>query len=113
SQIGGEIVLQSIGKMKRGFLGHILDALEQRLVAMPPNFHSAIEIGLRARHFEYTLGSERSLRSEDVRIRLEAHAGAAPVRRAASLLQLAFRLPALESHAVQLLLARHFDFHAF
>ena len=58
-------------------------------------------------------GLECSLRSEDVRIRLEAHAGAAPVRRAAGLLQLAFRLPALESHAVQLLLARHFDFHAF
>ena len=45
-------------------------------------------------------------------IGLEAHLGAAPVRRAADLLQLALRLAALEHHAVERLLARDLDLHA-
>ena len=43
---------------------------------------------------------------------MEAHAGAALVRRAAELLQLAFRLAALERHVVMLLLAPDVDLHA-
>ena len=43
---------------------------------------------------------------------MEAHAGAALVRGAAELLQLAFRLAALERHVVMLLLAPDVDLHA-
>src|SRR5580704_3202732 len=43
---------------------------------------------------------------------MEAHAGAALVRGAAELLQLAFRLAALERHVVMLLLAPDIDLHA-
>ena len=43
---------------------------------------------------------------------MEAHAGAALVRRAAELLQLALRLAALERHVVMLLLAPDIDLHA-
>src|SRR5262245_11631296 len=98
--------------MERGLLGHVLDAFEQCLVAMPTDFDPAIKISLRARHLENALGLESRLRPEDVRVRLEAYTSAAPVWHAARFLQLAFRLAPLESHPVKLLLARHFDFHA-
>jgi hypothetical protein len=46
-------------------------------------------------------------------IRPEADLGTAPIGCAAGLFQFAFRLAALESHPIELLLARDFDFHAF
>src|SRR5262249_1316398 len=92
AEIGGEVVFQSIGEMEPGFLGDALHALEQCFVAMPSDFHSAIEIGFRARHFEYALGSECGLRPENIRVRLEPHTGATAVWCATGLFQLAFRL---------------------
>ena len=52
------------------------------------------------------------LGAEDLRVGMEAHLGAAAVRRLADLLQLALRLAALESHPVERLLARDLDLHA-
>ncbi len=52
------------------------------------------------------------LRPEDFRVGMEAHGGAAAVRRLAGVLQLAFRLAALEHHPVELLAARDLDLHA-
>ena len=98
--------------MERRLLRHILDAFEQGLVAMPANFDAAIEIGFRPRHLEDALGFECGLGTKNVRVGLEAHARATPVRRAASFLQFAFRLAALERHSIELLLARDLDFHS-
>ena len=53
------------------------------------------------------------LGAENVRVGPEAHLGAAPVGDAAELFQLALRLAALEHHAVERLLARDLDLHAF
>ena len=50
--------------------------------------------------------------AENLRVGTEAHLGAAPVWRAAGLLQLALRLAALERHAIERLLARDLDLHA-
>ena len=52
------------------------------------------------------------LRAENLRVGMEAHRGAAPVRRLAGVLQLALRLAALEHHPVELLAARDLDLHA-
>ncbi len=109
----GKIILEALFEMERRLFGHVLEALEQGLVAMPANFDAAKQISLRARHLEYAVGLERSLRSEDLRVRPEADLGAAPVGRTAGLFQLALRLAALERHPVKLLLARDLDFHAF
>ena len=57
-------------------------------------------------------GWNARLRPENLRVGMEAHAGAALVRRAAELLQLALRLAALERHVVMLLLAPDLDLHA-
>ena len=50
--------------------------------------------------------------AENLRVGMEAHLGAAPVRRLAGVLQLALRLAALEHHLVELLAARDLDLHA-
>ncbi len=99
--------------MEGGFLRHVLDALEQRLVAAPADFDAAEEIGFRTRHLEHALGFERSLGPENLRIGPETDLGAAPVGRAADFFQFALRLAALERHLVERLLARDFHFHAF
>ena len=111
-ELVGQIVLQALLEMEGGLLGHVLDALEQRLVAMPADFDAAEQISLRARHLEDALGHEGGLGSENLRIGPESNLGAAPVGRAAGFFQLALRLAALERHAIELLLARDLDLHA-
>src|SRR5262249_16097194 len=98
--------------MERGFLGHVLNALEQRLVTVPADLNATVEVGLRARHLEDTLGPEGGFLSEYLRVGLEAHTCAAPVGHAARFVQFPVRLSALERQPVELLFARHFAFHA-
>ena len=107
----GEIVLQPFLEMERR-LGRNVGAFDQFLVARPADLDAAEQIGLGARHLEHALGLERGLRPEDLRVGMEAHLGAAAVRRLAGVLQLALRLAALERHLVELLAARDLDLHA-
>src|SRR5581483_7706666 len=79
---------------------------------VPADLDAAEQIGLGARHLEQALRPERSLGPEDLRIGTEAHLGAAAIGNTAELLQLALRFPALERHAVELLLTRDLDLHA-
>ena len=111
-QRGGEEVDQAALEVERLLLRHIVDAREQRLVARPADLDAAEQIGLRARHLEQARRLERGLGAEDLRVRLEAHRGAAPVRRAAHFLQLALRDAVLERHRVKLAAARDLDLHA-
>ncbi len=97
--------------MERGLDRHV-GAFGQLLVARPADLDAAEQIGLGARHLEHALGLECGLRSENLGIGMEAHPGAALVRRAAELLQLALGLAALEVHVVVLLLAPDVDLHA-
>ena len=53
-----------------------------------------------------------SFGAENLRVRPEAHFGAAAVRRLAGVLQFALRLAALERHPIKLLPARDLDLHA-
>ena len=98
--------------MEGGLLRHVLDAVQQLLGARPSDLDAAEQIGLGARHLEDALRLEMRLGAEDVGIGQEPHLGAAPVRGAAELLQLAFRLAALEHHAMERLLARDLHLHA-
>ncbi len=107
----GEIVLQPFLEMERGLLRHV-GAFDHFLGAGPADFDAAEQVGLRARHLEHALGLEMRLGSENLRVGVEAHRGAAPVRRLAGVLQLALRLAALEHHPVELLAARDLDLHA-
>ena len=107
----GQIILQPFLEMERGLLRHV-GAFDQLLGAGPADLDAAEQIGLRARHLEHALGLELRLGSENLRIGMEAHRGAAPVRRLAGVLQLALRLAALEHHPVELLAARDLDLHA-
>ena len=99
--------------MEGGLLRHVLDAAQKLLGAGPADLDAAEQIGLRARHLEDALRLEVRLGAEDVRIGPEPHLGAAPVGNAAELFQLAFRLAALEHHAVERLLARDLHLQAF
>ena len=107
----GQIVLQPFLEMERGLLRHV-GAFDHFLGAGPADFDAAEQIGLRARHLEHALGLEMRLGAENLRVGMEAHRGAAPVRRLAGVLQLALRLAALEHHPVELLAARDLDLHA-
>ncbi len=107
-----QIILQAIGEMKRRLFRHVLDAAQQFLLARPADFDAAEQISFRARHLEHALGLEMRLGAEDLRVRAEAHFGAAPVRRFAGFLQFRLRLAALERHAIELLAARDLDLHA-
>ncbi len=109
---GGEKVLEALGVMERRLFRHVLDAVQQLLGAVPADLDAGEQISLRARHLEQPLRLEGGLGAENLRVGLEAHAGAAPVRRAAELFQLRFRLAALEHLAVKLLAARDLDLHA-
>ena len=109
--VSDEIILQPFLEMERGLLRHV-GAFDQFLGAGPADFDAAEQIGLRARHLEHALGLETRLRSENLRVGMEAHLGAAAVRRLAGVLQLALRLAALEHHPVELLAARDLDLHA-
>src|SRR5262245_20767313 len=102
-QVGSKIVLQPVREMERCLFWNVLNAFQQRLVAVPADFDAAIMISFRARHLENALRFERRFWSKNFRMRLEAHARAASIRRAPSLNQLAFRLTALECHPVELL----------
>ena len=108
-EAGGDVVLQAFGEMERGLFRNLILALQQFRCAAPADLDAAEQIGLRARHSEQALGLERRLRAEDLRVGMEAHLGAAPVGRAAELLQLALRLAAFERHAIELLAARDLD----
>src|SRR5262245_63564563 len=90
AELGAEIVAQAIGKMEGGLLRHVLGAAQELLGARPADFDAAEQIRLGARHLEDALGLEVNLGAEDHRVGAEAHLGAAPVRCAPDLLELAF-----------------------
>src|SRR5262245_14895714 len=94
-QVGSQIVLQSIREMECCLLGNVLDAFEQRLVAVPANLDAAKEIGLRPRHLEHAIGLERSFGSKNFRVGLKADPGSATVGCAAGVFQFAFVLATL------------------
>ena len=89
----GEIVLQPFLEMERGLLRHVVPCREQFLGAGPADFDAAEQIGLRARHLEHALGLEMRLGAENLRVGVEAHLGAAAVRRLAGFCSLPFGLP--------------------
>src|SRR5207344_1272143 len=99
---GTEIVLEAVGEVERLVLRHALDAVQELLVAMPADLDAAEQIGLGARHLEQALRIEFRLVAENLGVRLEAHLGAAPVRRAAELLQAAFGNAARKHLAIEL-----------
>jgi hypothetical protein len=107
-----EIVLEAIGEMEGRLFRHVLDAAQQLLGAGPSDLDAAEQIRLRARHLEHALGLEVRLGAENVRVRTEAHLGAAPIGSASDLFQLALGLAARERHPVERLLARDLDLHA-
>src|SRR4029079_6776636 len=103
-EIGREVIFQTVGEMERGLLGHVLNAFEQRLVAVPANFEAAIKVGLRPRHLEDAFGLERGLGTENIGVRLEAHARATPIGCTTGFFQLPFWLAAFERHPIEPLL---------
>ncbi len=96
--------------MERGLLRHAIDAMQQFGGARPADLHTGKQIGFGARHLEQAFRIEVGLLAEDLRIGLEAHAGAAPVGDLAELFQPALRLAALIDLPIELTAARHFDF---
>ena len=97
------------GKWNVSVLRHVLDAVQQRLVAVPADFDAAEQIGLGARHLEQAQRIEFRLGAENLGVRLEPHLGAAPVRGAAELFEPALRLAARIDLPVELAAARHLD----
>ena len=108
----GEVVRQAALEVERLLLRHVVDAREQRLGARPADFDAAEQIGLRARHLEDARRLERGLGAEDLRVGLEAHLGAAPVRRAAELLRACPSACRARTPCVELLAARDLDLQA-
>src|SRR5262249_9740296 len=108
-ELDGKKITQSLGKMERAPLRHILDVTQEFLGAGPSDLDAAEQIGLRARHLEDALGLEMRLGSKNLRVRAETHLGAAAIGCPADLLKLAFRLAALERHPIERLLARDLD----
>ena len=106
---GGEIVLQAADEVEFVLGGHLFDALQQRGIAAPADFHAAKQIGLRARHLEQPLRLEGGFGAENIGVGLEANPGAPAVVDLAEILELAFGMTALERHLVELLLARDLD----
>ena len=98
--------------MKRRLFRHVVGAVQEFLGARPADFDAAEQISLRARHLEHALRPEMRLGAENLRVRAEAHFGAAPVRRLAGVQQFGLWLAALERHPVELLAARDLDLHA-
>src|SRR6516162_5218466 len=80
---------------------------------MPANLVPAKKIGLGARHLEQALRIEFRLVAENLRVRLEAHLGAAPVRRAAELFEAALGDAARKHLAVELACLRDLDLEPF
>jgi hypothetical protein len=108
----GEVIPQALREVERVCLRNPVDAGEQLLGATPADLDATEQIGLGARHLEDARRLERHFCAEDLRVGLEAHRGAAPVRRTAEILELALGDAALEHLAIELLAARHFDLDA-
>src|SRR5205085_7536914 len=87
--------------------------LDQLRRALPTDLDPAEEIGLRARHREQPLRLERDPLAEDLRVRLEADAGAPPVMDLAELFELVQRLATREALAVELAAAGNLHFERF
>src|SRR5450432_2760373 len=92
-----QIILQAAGEVE-GRLGlDVLDALQQRRIALPADLDTAEQIGFGAGHLEQALRLERRLGTEDGRVGLEADLGATSVGDLADLLELALGMAALEN----------------
>src|ERR1700690_4074183 len=109
---GCEIILEAAWKMKAVLGRDVLDAFQQRGIAMPPYLDAAEQIGLGARHLEQPLRLERSLGAENIGIGFEADFGAAAIVDLAEIFELALGMAALECHAIKLLSACDFDFQS-
>ena len=110
----GDVLLQAVaqaaGEVQHRLGRDVVLVLQQRGVALPADFHAAEQIGLRPAQPVQPCRAELQ-RAEDLRVRLEADAGAAAVVHRAGIDQLAGRLAAgvalLPQHAV----ARHLHLH--
>src|SRR5262249_57656551 len=98
--------------MEGGLLRYALHPAQKLLGAGPAELDTSEQIGFGASHFEHALRLEVRLCSKNFGIGPEANLRAATVGDPAEALQFAFRLAALEHHAVQRLLACDLDLHA-
>ena len=103
---GLQIFLEAAREMERRLVRRVVG--DQRLGAGPADLDAAEQVSLRAGHAEQPLRLEGRALAEDLLVRPEAHAGAAPVLDGAQVLELALRLSARKRHGVELLAARHF-----
>ena len=108
--VGGEIVSQAPGEMKRGLRRDFRAFADERGRAAPADLDAAEQIGLRARHLEHARRIKPRLSAENLRIGQKAHLGAAAVRRLADDGERAGRLAALERLAIERLTAGDLDF---
>src|SRR5690606_10421083 len=104
-----EIVLQAAGEVEDGAWRRLVLLLQKRRIAGPADFDAAEQIGLRARHTHDARRLELRALAEDVRVRMEARARAAPVVDLAEVFQRALRHAAREALAPQAAAARHLD----
>ena len=109
AELGGEVIGEAARKVERRLLGNAVLAVEELGCALPADLDPAEEVGLGAGHGEQALGLEGGALAEDVRVRLEADARAAPVMDLAELLQLLQRRAAREALAIELPAARDLD----
>ena len=107
----GEKVLEPAREMEDRALRRLAVALEQRLGARPADFDAAEQIGLRPRHAEQPRRLEGGALAENLGVGLEADLGAAPVLHRAETLHRAVGRAARIGLAIELLAARHLDFH--
>ena len=73
-----ERVLQTAGEVEHRLARQSALVVQRGIV--PADLHASEEVGLGARHAEQARGLEDRFRSENLRVGLEAHPGAAPVQ---------------------------------
>src|ERR1700722_15672222 len=84
-----KVVLQATGKVKAVLGRNVVEALQQRRVAVPADLDTAEQIGLGACHLEQALRLEGGPGAENLGIRSKADFGAAAVVDLAEIFELA------------------------
>ena len=104
-----KLVGEAVGVGEDGVGGDFRVFWKQLWVTRPAHFNAAEEIGFRAGHAEEADRAPAQLVAEDLRVRLEADGGAAPVGCGADLGELAHRGAAREFLAIHSAVAGDFD----
>ena len=108
--VGGEIVLEAAGEMEDRLRRRLAVGIEEGLRAFPADFDAAEQIGLGARHLEQPRRGKTCGFAENLRVRPEAHLGAASIGDAAEVLDPADRRAARKDLPIKNLAARDLDF---